>query len=332
MPSLAFRACRVISAEIRKAKNRILNRTLNLVDTPVVVLMYHRVTAMESDFHSLAVLPDNFRAHLEYLKRNFQLVRFEDDWTTVQKPAVAITFDDGYADNAQIALPIIEEVGVPVTFFISTANIGSKNEFWWDALERMVLGEADYPARFVLDDPQYGKTWPTATSKERRFMFWELHQSAKKISAAQRAGWLRQVGEWAGLASTPDEANRLMTQDELRSLAQSQWVTIGAHTVTHPMLSALTEAEQRQEIVSSRQQLEKLLGREIEVFSYPFGDRCDYDTTTRRICREAGFRKAAAAFSGEVHPWSDPYQIPRHSIPNWDLKRFAVELKSLGVC
>ena len=327
MPSLALRARLLIQAELRKMKNRMLN----LVDAPVVVLMYHRVTVTQSDFHSLAIVPENFRAQLEYLKRNFRVVRFEEEWSTVEKPAVAITFDDGYADNAQAALPIIEDVGVPVTFFISTGNIGTNEEFWWDELERMVLGEAAYPACFVLDDPRYGKTWPTATGKERRDMFWELHQTAKKAGAAQRANWLRQIREWAGLDGAQGEANRLMTRAEVKELAQSQWVTIGAHTVTHPPLSALGEAEQRHEIVSSRQQLEKLVDREVKVFSYPFGDRCDYDMTTVRICREAGFVKAAAAFPGEAHRWGDPYQIPRHSIPNWDVNTFAAKLKGLWI-
>lgn len=327
MPSLASRAGRLICSELRKVQNRIWN----LIDTPVVVLIYHRVAVLQSDFHGIALSPENFRAHLEYLKRNFQVIRFEEDWSAVNKPAVVVTFDDGYADNVRVALPIIEEVGVPVTFFISTGNIGTSDEFWWDELERLVLRGSRYPGRFELKDPRYGKAWPTASLKERKAMFWELHQSAKKISAEQRLAWLGQIREWAGQDGTAEEANRAMTRDELRRLAQSPWVTIGAHTVSHPPLSALSEAEQRREIMSSREQLEQLIEREITVFSYPFGDRCDYDATTFRICREAGFVKAAAAFPGEAHPWTDPYQIPRHSIPNWDVTAFAAKLKSLGV-
>jgi peptidoglycan/xylan/chitin deacetylase (PgdA/CDA1 family) len=128
-----------------------------------------------------------------------------------------------------------------------------------------------------------------------------------------------------------EEANRSLTRDELKSLAGNQWVTIGAHTVTHSRLSALSEEEQRYEITLSKKQLEKLLEREIRVFSYPFGKRNDYDMTSVRICREAGFLKAAAAFPGEAHRWTDPYQIPRYFVYNWDLATFAARLKCLWV-
>lgn len=327
MRKLAFYAWLYIESELRKMKNRVLN----LIDPPIVVLMYHRVLVPQTDFHSLAVSPDNFRAQMEYLKRSFHVVRFEEDWSAAKKPAVAITFDDGYADNVREALAIIEETGVPATFFISTGNIGSRNEFWWDELERLVLGESTYPLRFQLKDLKYGKTWATATYRDRRSMYWDLHQSAKTINAEQRTDWMKQIREWAGLNELTNEANRSLTYEELMTLAKSQWVTIGAHTVTHPPLAFLTGEEQRHEIVSSKQQLEKFTGREITVFSYPFGGKRDYDLTTSRICREAGFHKAAAAFPGEAHRWSDPYQIPRHAIPNWDLDTFAAKLKGLWI-
>lgn len=327
MSRLLFYAWTYVESGFRRTKNRILN----LIDDPVVVLAYHRVTDPQNDFHMLKVSPDNFRAHMEYLKKNCNVIRFEEDWSTAKKPAVAVTFDDGYADNVRNALAIIEEVGVPATFFISTDNIGSGNEFWWDELERLVLGESSYPQNFQLNDPTYGKTWPTASYRDRRNMYWDLHQSAKRINAEQRSGWLRQIREWAGLNDVVNEENRSLTYDELTALANSQWVTIGAHTVTHPPLAFLTETEQLHEIVSSMQLLEKFTGRKISVFSYPFGGKKDYDRTTVRICREAGITKAAAAFPGEAHRWSDPYQIPRHSIPNWDLETFDAALKGFGI-
>ena len=117
-----------------------------------------------------------------------------------------------------------------------------------------------------------------------------------------------------------------MTEEELKILAAGKWVTMGAHTATHPRLSALNEQEQRAEIFESRQYLEKLLGKEVTVFSYPFGKRSDYDQTSVRLCREAGFLKAAAAFPGEAYRWTDPFQIPRHFVYNWDVSTLAAYL------
>jgi peptidoglycan/xylan/chitin deacetylase (PgdA/CDA1 family) len=96
-------------------------------------------------------------------------------------------------------------------------------------------------------------------------------------------------------------------------------------------LSVLSEEEQKHEIISSRQQLERILGKEINVFSYPFGKRSDYDTTTIRISPEAGFLTAATAIPGHFYRWSYPYQIPRHYIHNWDLDSFKVRVKSFWI-
>jgi len=304
---------------------------LNLIDAPVVVLCYHRVAFIPSDPHLLAVSPDNFRSHMKYLKQNFQVVRFEDDWSRMRRPAIAVTFDDGYADNAFEALPTLEALEIPATFFISTGNIGTAEEFWWDELERLVTGKSGYPLRFELEDPGHGRSWPTTTVEQRNAMHGDIHHLIMKINAERRSGWLQQLREWAGQCGAAEEANRSLTRDELKSLAQNQWVTIGAHTVTHSRLSALSEEEQRYEIISSKQQLEKLLERELNVFSYPFGKRNDFDMTSVRICREAGFLKAAAAFPGEAHRWTDPYQIPRHFVYNWDLDTFTARLKCLWI-
>jgi peptidoglycan/xylan/chitin deacetylase (PgdA/CDA1 family) len=118
-----------------------------------------------------------------------------------------------------------------------------------------------------------------------------------------------------------------MTQEELKRLAASPWAAIGAHTVTHSALSALTEEQQRHEIFTSKQDLENIIGTKIMTFSYPFGRRQDYNRTSVRLCREAGFIKAASNFPGQVHRWTDPFQLPRHLVRNWDLETFAAQMK-----
>lgn len=118
-----------------------------------------------------------------------------------------------------------------------------------------------------------------------------------------------------------------MTREELKRLAASPWTTIGAHTVTHPALSALDEERQRKEIFSSREELKTIIGREVTIFSYPFGRKADYNRTSVRLCREGGFTKAAANFPGQVHRWTDPFQLPRHLVRNWDIEEFAAEME-----
>lgn len=304
-----------------------LNLLLNKVDPPVIVLIYHRVTTLPSDPEMLAVTPENFRQQMRYLKDTVPLVRFEDDWAKAVKPAVCITFDDGYADNALEALPILEEVGVPATFFISTGTIGTDQAFWWDELGRIIMEKRDLPPSFTLSKGSLVKTWSTETISERQEFYQEIVQALKNVTSEERNSRLGQLRHWAGSEEEPAGTHRAMTVEELRLLAKNRWVTIGAHTVTHTRLSSLAPAAQAEEIAASKRQLEAWLSRDIKMFSYPFGRRRDYMNDTVTACRKAGFSKAAANFAGQTHSWTDPYQIPRHLVRNWSLETFTAKLR-----
>ena len=309
---------------MRSAKNRVFN----IIDPPLIILIYHRVADLPSDPEMLAVSLENFRRQMEFLKRNFRILRFEEEWSDLKEPAVVITFDDGYADNFLEALPILEEARVPATFFVSTGHIGTDREFWWHRLEALLLDDGEYPARFELNDSRHGRVWFTASSEQRKVMYRTLNELMQKIDPDRRKVWLDQVAQWAGRDKDGGRSlHRSMTREELKTLAASPWATVGAHTVTHTALSGLTEEQQRHEIVSSRRDLEKITGREITTFSYPFGRKQDYDRTSVRLCREAGFMKAAANFPGQVHRWTDRFQLPRHLVRNWDVETFAAEIK-----
>jgi peptidoglycan/xylan/chitin deacetylase (PgdA/CDA1 family) len=119
-----------------------------------------------------------------------------------------------------------------------------------------------------------------------------------------------------------------MTVEELHLLAGSSYATIGAHTVTHTRLSCLAPETQWEEIAASKRHLETWLGRDISTFSYPFGRRSDYTPQSIELCRQAGFTKVAANFPGQVHRWTDPYQIPRHLVRNWPAETFADKLRT----
>jgi peptidoglycan/xylan/chitin deacetylase (PgdA/CDA1 family) len=313
--------------KVRAARNRFFN----LIDQPVIVLLYHRVTNLPSDPELLAVSPGNFRRHMEFLKRQFRILRFEEEWSGLKEPAVVITFDDGYADNVSEALPILEEQEVPATFFVSTGNLDTMKEYWWDELERIVMGERTFPESFTLSDSGFGREWPTSTPAGRETLYREVRDLMMKVDPLRREEWLMQLRRWAQTDETGREAYRAMTCDELRRLAVSKWVSIGAHTITHTPLSVLSGEQQQEEIVSSKLRLETLLGTSINVFSYPFGGKSDYDSASIRICREAGFIKAASNFPGQAHRWTDRYQIPRQLVRNWGPDTFAARVADFWV-
>jgi len=123
--------------------------------------------------------------------------------------------------------------------------------------------------------------------------------------------------EWdAGLRE--EERARALTPDELRRLAASPLVDVGAHTVSHPRLAELPLEEQRREISRGRERLEELLDAPVTGFAYPFGKRSDYTDDTIRLVRELGFEYACATEVGRVGRGSDPFAIPRVRAGDWD--------------
>ena len=319
----AYRCTRGLYRRVRAIRNRLLN----LFDCPVIVLVYHRVTELPDDPEMIAVSPDNFRQQMEFLKQHFPILRLEDQWSDRQGPSVIITFDDGYADNVLQALPVLEEMGVPASFFVSTAHVGTDQVFWWHRLEALLLRGGEFPPRFELQDPNFAQAWETATFEQRTVLYASLSMLMRRLDPERREIWLSQLEQWSGHGVVSTDLHRLMTREELQRLAESPWATIGAHTVSHTALSALTDAQQREEIFSSKQDLEKMTGHEITTFSYPFGRKCEYNRTSIGLCREAGFLRVAANYPGQVHRWTDPLQLPRHLVRNWDLETFTAELK-----
>ena len=327
MASALSHKARLAYGSLRRGRNRLSN----LIDPPVVVLLYHRVTSLPSDPQLLAVTPAHFRSHLQFLKERYRIVRFDEEWANLKEPAVAITFDDGYADNLLEALPILEEERVAATFFVSTGTIGTRREFWWDELERIVFAPTPLPTDFRLTDRRLDRRWPTQTLPQRERLYRDLLALLMQTGPAQRETWFGRLREWGGLGSAGRAAYRALTKAEVKALAQSDLVTIGAHTASHTPLSILAEEEQRREIAGSKLELETLTGAEVRVFSYPFGRKCEYNRTSLRICREAGFAKAAANFPGQAHRWTDPLQVPRQLVRDWDIDRFAAAMEEAWV-
>jgi len=304
----------------------VVHRISNRLDCPVVILLYHRVTSFDSDSHSLKVSPDNFRDQMRFLCENYPVLRFEADWKNVREPSIVVSFDDGYADNVLEALPILEEVGVPATFFIATGTIGSKTEFWFDELEFLVLRQRSFPPYFELKDVRYGRRWSTKTWTDRNVLFCEITPLIKELDFDRRENWMMQLRDWVSSNRITRESNRPMTVEELCALAESPVATIGAHGVTHSALAALSPVQQMEELSSSKKKLASWTGKNISLFAYPYGARRYYSRASIGLCNKVGFTKATTNIPGQVHRWTDPYQIPRQKVSNWPMARFAIEL------
>lgn len=297
----------------------------------VNVLYYHRINDMQNDRHLLCVTPENFEQHIKFLKHNYNILRFEEDWSRADRDSVVITFDDGYLDNLTYALPILESEGVPAAVFVSTGNMKRNCGLWWDELETVLFSGEGFPGEFRLQDERYDCRWDTATYKQRENCYKALHYMMKNwITVEIREAWLEQLWKWRGMEKRTASEHLTLTEAACGELARSRYITIGAHTVNHPALAKLPYEKQEAEIVDSVRDLEELLRCDINMFSYPFGVfGVDFDKETEEICRRAGIKKAASTNPGVWTDGMGQYDIPRNCIRDWGIFEFERRIREI---
>lgn len=304
-------------------------RLLRLKNNKVLVLFYHRINVLKKDYHQLCVSPANFRQQMQYLKEHYLIARFDEDWEMLDSDAVVITFDDGYCDNLEFAVPILDELQVPATIFVSTGTMDQLKEMWWDELEALLLVGEHLPTSFRLEDDEFGYIWDTSTWELRLNCYMSIHHLMKNFTGPdKREEWMNQLWHWRGMRRTARKENLTVSEDECRRLVQSQMISVGAHTVNHPSLAVLSREEQDREIRCSIDRLSNILGERVTLFSYPFGSyRANYNEDSIEICKECGIIKAASTDSLLWNPTMNLYQIPRRVVRNWNLDEFKFNIK-----
>lgn len=290
------------------------------------ILMYHSIAETEVDPWHLHVSPSNFEAQLQVIKNEFVPLSLEDcvrRYEQRQMPprCVVLTFDDGYVNNYTLALPLLEQYGIPATFFIVSGAVDADREFWWDELEQLILLAPEKPGREELESA--GLPVPAINKNGREELYLALWQELQPWESGKRSETLLQLASAMEYDLKVRPSHRPVTGDELRRLAASPLVTIGAHTVRHPKLTELKTGVQEKEIQESKQRLEQLLRRDISLFSYPFGA---YDDETPAIVKRSGLSYACSTEERVMAHSDDPLLLPRIHIDNWPGSQFKNKL------
>lgn len=282
---------------------------------PDVILMYHRVAAPRRDAYGLAVQPARFTDHVEQLQRLGAVVPLEDLLVPSRAARVALTFDDGYRDNATVAAPVLAAAGLPATYFVTTARLGGQR-FWWDRLAHALLGPHPLPtgADLALGD---SAVWVSLHDDEARHVALRfVHRRLRPLPPSELEeavdGILRALQ-----VDVADDDGLSMTWQELRELADQPHAQIGAHTRTHLQLAGQRRGLQHEEVVGSVEDLRQRLGRPVTSFAYPFGSPRAVGELAPRLVREAGCRLACSTDSGPVRGGADPFRLPRLNVRDW---------------
>jgi peptidoglycan/xylan/chitin deacetylase (PgdA/CDA1 family) len=293
-----------------------------------LVLVYHRIAEpLDADPWGLCVAPEHFAEHLEVLRHETEVVPLVELRSAARRgfdrPRVALTFDDGYADALHRALPLLERHGLPATVFVPTGLVGDAG-FWWDAFTDALLGAGQRPRSLSLSPPAVRWSGPTATAAERAAAHDALYRLLRTAAPAVRHATLAALSRWSDATAPRDPLRRPLRTDELAQLLRPPLIELGAHTISHRWLPGCPADELAREVDGSRADCTRIGGREPAAFAYPYG--C-HDHAARACVAGAGFGLACAAHPGLVWPGTDPLALPRHPVPDWNGAEFAARFR-----
>lgn len=279
------------------------------------IVNYHRVLPVYNPL--LATEPDvaTFGWQMEVLARCFHVLPLHEavarlgSGKALPARAVCITFDDGYRSIHDLALPVLRRLDLPATVFVTSGHI-DKGNMWNDRIIEAVQMLPDGP--LDLRDLGLG-AFSLRSLDDRMAAIGILTERSKYLPPPERSNVIERLAAMAGNSMTPE---LMLTRDMLLNLDR-HGIEIGAHTVTHPILTSLDDAAARAEIVTGKEDLEAILGKPVRLFAYPNGKvGMDFDHRHVAMVREAGFDAAFTTAVGAITPDQDRFQLPR-SRP-WD--------------
>ncbi len=287
------------------------------------VLIFHRVLPEPDPLRPNEPTAAVFESRLRWLNHHCNVVPLAEGLASLRagslpERAVAITFDDGYADNHDLAAPLLKRWGAHATFFVSTGFLDGGRMFNDTVIEavRQATG-----AVLDLDDLGLG-THPIDTIDARRGAIDRVLRRIKGEAPARRETLAEAVRVRCG--GMPPRG-LMMTSAQVRSLHR-QGFAIGAHTVTHPILAETANAAAREEIATGRTQLERLTGAPVRLFAYPNGrPGRDFSGAHVDMVKSLGFEGAVTTAWGAARVDTDRFRIPRFT--PWDRSGIAFGLR-----
>ncbi len=284
----------------------------------LLVLTFHRIgNAQETDYDSgvFSATAEQFDAVIAFLKLRFRFATLEEAVRLASGAAplgdrVLLTFDDGYRDNYTLAYPILRSHGVPAAFFLPTAFVGTGLLPWWDAIAFVV--KKSRKRQFQLSYPETANFDLEAEGAEREVVrVLKLFKQPTMDDPERFISTLEQVCE----VRRPGQAERLFLNWEEAREMQGHGMEFGSHTHTHPILSKLPFQEQKDELLLSRQILERELGRPVDAFAYPVGLRNTFSQSTVEALKQSGYQAAFSFYGGLNLPHqTDAFDLKRHGI------------------
>ena len=292
------------------------------------ILIFHRIFPKPDPLNPDEPDVEEFNQQMSLLSRAFNVLPLKEAIERLKKQslpasAACITFDDGYADNYSVALPILQRWGLPATFFVTTSFLDG-GRMWNDTVTEAVRRVED--EELDLTFLKLGR-YEVGNNMEKVKTVREINAALKYLPSETRLELVSRLDD-----CIPGEApnNLMMTSEQVRQMRLAG-MEIGAHTVTHPILCRLSSAAARQEIMEGKQALEQIIDSSVQLFAYPNGRAGqDYSYEHVKMLREAGFIAAVSTMIGVSRMDTDIYQLRRFT--PWDKSSMRYGLRLFRNC
>jgi peptidoglycan/xylan/chitin deacetylase (PgdA/CDA1 family) len=277
----------------------------------LTIMIFHRVREHPDPLYPEEMHASTFRERMIWIRSWFNVLPLAEAVAALERGslperALAITFDDGYADNVTVALPILLAIGLTATFFVATAFLDG-GRMWNDTVIEAVRGAEV----MQLDLSRLGLgVYSTNSPEARRNAIDAILRELKYLPPDER---LERVDAIAAMTSADLPRNLMMTSDQLRSLAAAG-MTVGGHTVSHPILTRLDDSSAKREIADGRDALQHLIRQPIKLFAYPNGNPgSDFSMAHVRMAKDLGFSGAVSTSRGAARAGDPLFELPRSS-------------------
>jgi peptidoglycan/xylan/chitin deacetylase (PgdA/CDA1 family) len=284
----------------------------------LTVVMYHAVVRSPCSVYYWGFIDESsFCSQMEYLKRHFEVLPLVEAVERlhnqgISRPTVAITFDDGYQNNYDVAFPILQAMRLPATIFLVTGLLDTDATLWTCRLHH-ALTETRKPSltwngcRFDLSEA--GQRAEASVAIRTRLKDLPHPQLVTEIQ-----GIMHELGDDPDCPLPPASPFRMLNSGAIKDMATSGLIDFGAHTHTHPILSRLTPEERREEIERSVLTVQELTGGPCELFAYPNGTAKDFDADTIATLQACGVRIAVTTMTGSNDAQTPLLELRRHGI------------------
>lgn len=288
------------------------------------IVIYHRILEKDDALLGISENVTSFDLQVKYLSRHFNVLplheavqRLQD--ATLPQRAACITFDDGYADNAEVALPILQRYGASATFFVATGFING-GIMWND----IVIEWMRFLPRDFIDLTSIGLGhYVINTHAQRQMALSSLIETLKYLPLEIRK---QKIEELCTLIPVSLPNNLMMTSEHIKKLHRTG-MGVGGHTVNHPILARLNNDAVYAEIADNKAMLESIIDAPVRLFAYPNGKpNQDYIPDHIDIIKSIGFDAACSTAWGAAKYGSDVYQLPRFTPWTKDYLKFMLHM------